>query len=936
MVSIEIDNQIYQVPEGTNLLQACLSLGLDLPYFCWHPALGSVGACRQCAVIQYQDRHDEVEGDQRDEVGRLVMSCMTPVTEGMRISIQAKSAQDFRSDIIELLMTNHPHDCPVCEEGGECHLQDMTQMSGHTYRQYSGKKRTHKNQYLGPFINHEMNRCIACYRCVRYYQDYAGGHDLQAMASHHHVYFGRSDEGVLESEFSGNLVEVCPTGVFTDRTFSAHYSRKWDLQQAPSICVHCAHGCNTSPGERYGSLRRIINRYNGAVNSYFLCDRGRFGYDFVNHPERPIRVLERDPSDRAASPAEFDRAQTRDWLQQALAGEVALIGIGSERASLEANFALRQLVGAEQFHMGMGDNAQMLVRRISQILQAGVAALPDRARIEQADYVLILGEDVLHTQPRLALSLRQTAANIGQQLAQELRIPAWQDAAVRCVRQTRKTPILIATPLATGIDDIAEQTYRASPQEIACLGFAIASALDADAPLPEGMSEVQQSLAQQIAKQLRSAKRPLIISGTACAHLGVIEASANIAKALVQSAGSDTDVALHYCLPAANSLGLALLDEGRGLENWQQVKERLASKPHHLVLLENDLTRQLQIDQLKELCDQAQRVILLDDLPNAAAQYADISLPTASFAECEGTWVSASARAQRSYAVMLPQGDVRAAWEWLADLIALRQQSAQPPWQHLEEVTQACAEAVPLLANITAAAPPASTRLQHMKIGRQPHRYSGRTAMQANRQVSEAQQPADDSPLAYSMEGFAGDKPAALTPYYWSPGWNSNQSVNKFQDEIGGALRGGDPGVSILAQTKGAPLSWFAPTLSEPAGDGDYLLLPAYHIFGSEEQSRLAAAIQERSPKAYVRLNEASASALEVAAGDGLELQAGEERLSLAVQIAPELPDHWLVVPAGLPETAALPFGEKVKACKDPDWRAPTETVICTDAGGQS
>ena len=252
MVSIEIDNHIYQVPEGSNLLQACLSLGLDLPYFCWHPSLGSVGACRQCAVIQYHDRHDEVEGDQRDEQGRLVMSCMTLVSEGMRISIDAKNARDFRSDIIELLMTNHPHDCPVCEEGGECHLQDMTQMSGHTYRRYRGKKRTHRNQYLGPFINHEMNRCIACYRCVRYYQDYAGGHDLQAMASHNHVYFGRHEDGVLENEFSGNLVEVCPTGVFTDRTLSQHYTRKWDLQAAPSICVHCAQGCNTSPGERYG------------------------------------------------------------------------------------------------------------------------------------------------------------------------------------------------------------------------------------------------------------------------------------------------------------------------------------------------------------------------------------------------------------------------------------------------------------------------------------------------------------------------------------------------------------------------------------------------------------------------------------------------------------------------------------------------------------
>ena len=127
-------------------------------------------------------------------------------------------AAEFRAAITELLMTNHPHDCPVCDEGGECHLQDMTVMTGHNQRRYRFGKRTHRNQDLGPLIEHEMNRCIACYRCLRFYQEYAGGHDLDVFQSHNHVYFGRHEDGVLESEFSGNLVEVCPTGVFTDKT----------------------------------------------------------------------------------------------------------------------------------------------------------------------------------------------------------------------------------------------------------------------------------------------------------------------------------------------------------------------------------------------------------------------------------------------------------------------------------------------------------------------------------------------------------------------------------------------------------------------------------------------------------------------------------------------------------------------------------------------
>ncbi|HUJ68077.1 MAG TPA: 2Fe-2S iron-sulfur cluster-binding protein, partial [Syntrophorhabdales bacterium] len=281
MAVIHIDGKTQEVKEGENLLKTCLGLGLDLPYFCWHPAMHSVGACRQCAVKQFRDENDTT--------GSIVMACMTPVTDGMRISVDDPEARRFRSGVIEWMMTNHPHDCPVCDEGGECHLQDMTVMTGHCRRRFRFKKRTHANQDLGPFVAHEMNRCIACYRCTRFYNDYAGGRDFGVFGSHHAVYFGRAHDGCLESPFAGNLVEVCPTGVFTDKTQREHYTRPWDLRTAPSVCVHCSLGCNTIPGERYGRLRRIRNRYNGSVNGYFLCDRGRYGYEFVASDRRIMR-----------------------------------------------------------------------------------------------------------------------------------------------------------------------------------------------------------------------------------------------------------------------------------------------------------------------------------------------------------------------------------------------------------------------------------------------------------------------------------------------------------------------------------------------------------------------------------------------------------------------------------------------------------------------
>ena len=261
------------------------------------------------------------------------MACMTPAAEGTRISIDDPEARGFRASVIEWLMINHPHDCPVCDEGGECHLQDMTVMTGHDYRRYRFTKRTHRNQDLGPFINHEMNRCIQCYRCVRFYRDYAGGRDFDVFGCHDDVYFGRHADGTLESEFSGNLVEVCPTGVFTDKTLMAPLHAQMGSADRAVGLRPLRLGCNTIPGERYGELRRIRNRYNREVNGYFLCDRGRFGYEFVNGPERLRAPMVRQHED--AAPVATTTAALRERLAELCAPPSRVVGIGSPRASLE-------------------------------------------------------------------------------------------------------------------------------------------------------------------------------------------------------------------------------------------------------------------------------------------------------------------------------------------------------------------------------------------------------------------------------------------------------------------------------------------------------------------------------------------------------------------------------------------------------------------------
>ena len=415
-------------------------------------------------------------------------------------------------------MLNHPHDCPVCDEGGECHLQDMTVMTGHTYRRTRFKKRTHRNQDLGPFINHEMNRCIACYRCVRFYRDYAGGRDLNVFRRHDHVYFGRHEDGVLESEFSGNLVEVCPTGVFTDRTLKQRYTRKWDLQTAPSICVHCGLGCNTIVGERYGTLRRILNRYNHEVNGYFLCDRGRFGYEFVNSDKRirsasisapspsreegracpePSRRACPEPSRRSEGLRQIEKGAALKHISDILSASRSVIGIGSPRASLESNFALRMLVWPENFYSGMSGHEHELTSLVIDIIRNGPARTPSLHDVEMADAVLILGEDVTSTAPMLALALRQSVWNKPKEMAMGINIPAWDDNAVRNFAQHETGPLYVAALAGTKLDDIASRVYHAAPDDLARLGFAIAHELDPRAPAVPHASQKIVSLAER-------------------------------------------------------------------------------------------------------------------------------------------------------------------------------------------------------------------------------------------------------------------------------------------------------------------------------------------------------------------------------------------------------------------------------------------------------
>lgn len=695
MVTIFIDNKPYEVKPGQNVLHAAVSHGLNLPYFCWHPALGCAGACRQCAVQHFKDENDTQ--------GRMVMSCMTPATEGARFSIEHSTCKSFRADVIEWMMTNHPHDCPVCDEGGECHLQDMTVMSGHNQRQYRFKKRTHKNQDLGPYINHEMNRCIACYRCTRYYRDVAGGDDLHAFSSGNKVYFGRMEDGQLESEFSGNLVEICPTGVFTDKTFKAYHSRKWDLQTAPSICQNCSLGCNISPGERLSNLRRVQNRFHPEINGYFICDKGRFGHRFVNDKNQ------------------VPRAENI----QALPKDKAYIGVGSPKASLEANYALLKLVGQDNFYTAQTETEFDLVSRILEILSQHpeTASLED---VRNADAVFVLGEDLTQTAPMLALAIRQNLYKKAQDKAGTQGIPEWNDLAVRNAQRDLPPVLYMAHDTPTKLDALATQIIKTDLEDI-----------------------------QSWLSLLQAAKNPVIIAGTSLGSEALVRMSIELRKLAPQSK-------LCYVLPHANSFGLALL--GPKLLSGQT--------EGGLIVLETELPADLRT--------QFQEVIAIDFLETPTTQQANIALGCGSFAETTGSMVNNEGRAQRFYSVFERRNQRPESWRILRDLGGFS-------WQNIDELCGEFSKDFPIFEPYFKQVHNTSFRIDGQKIARQTPEFSGRTSMNADLSLHEQAPLKDpDSPFAYSMEGYHGDMPADLASSYWRPGWNSVSALNTLSHATSG------------------------------------------------------------------------------------------------------------------------------------------------------
>jgi NADH-quinone oxidoreductase subunit G len=548
----------------------------------------------------------------------IQMSCMVEAQDGMVVSSTDAEAVDFRRHVIEFLMLHHPHDCPVCDEGGHCLLQDLTVAGGHGRRRYEGLKRTHRNQDLGPLVQHEMNRCIQCYRCSRYYQEVTGYRDLGVMGIGNRVYFGRSRPGVLESPFAGNLVDICPTGVFTDKP-SRTIGRRWDFQRQASVCIHCSLGCNLTAATRYRQVVRHEARPNRDVNGYFICDRGRYGYAYASAAQRPRTAVQDGEPAPTTQVLDRVRATIRTVTDRSGAGSVALAA--SPRASLET---LAMVQKACRQHGWRGPALVHTTRQAHNLKTALASLQPDlavsMAGVAAACDALVVGADPLNEAPMLALALRQV--------------------------QRRGGRVTVIDPRGVRLPFECDH-WAVTPDRIGPLLQALVTEIGGSDASPSGASDSFPVAA--LAKQLNGSPRPVVVCGTDIVTGAEIGLAAELARQLHRT---HVEAGLFYTLGGPNAFAAGLVG-GHDAATETLIAGIETGAIRMLITVEQDLWSGFpDRPRLQAALAKLEHLAVLDYVDTPLNRQAAYFVPTQPLYEHTSHWINQEGRLQRAEAVM--------------------------------------------------------------------------------------------------------------------------------------------------------------------------------------------------------------------------------------------------------------------------------------------
>ena len=680
MVEIELDGRKVEVAEGSMVMHAAEKAGTYIPHFCYHKKLSIAANCRMCLV--------DVE-----KAPKPMPACATPVTQGMIVRTKSDKAIKAQQSVMEFLLINHPLDCPICDQGGECQLQDLAVGYGGSSSRYAEEKRVVFHKDVGPLISmEEMSRCIHCTRCVRVGPAVAGVMELGMIHRGEHSEITTVVGDTVDSELSGNMIDICPVGALTSKPFR-YSARTWELSRRKSVSPHDSTGANLIVQVKNHRVMRVVPLENEDVNECWIADRDRFSYEALNGDDRLTRPMLK----QGGQWREVDWQTALEYVANGLQGVKNQHGANAIGALVSPHSTLEELYLAGALVRGLGsDNIDYRLRNAQFPAAEGVRWLGTSiASLSSLQSVLVVGSNLRKDHPLFAQRIRQAARRGCTVTAINAREYDW----AMPVAQTLLAPASgWLAALAEVAAALAQEKGVAAPHAVAQVGDA----------------------AQAVARALLSGEHKAVLLGNGAAH----HAQASSLLALAQWIAEQTGATVGYLTEAANTVGAQFVGaqpQSNGLNAAQMLSGGV--KAALLLNTEPEHDSALGADAAKALAGMDMVVTLSPFKTNL--EFSDVLLPIAPFSETSGTFANAEGRLQSFHAVVKPLGEARPAWKVLRVLGSL----LSVPGIGFETSQE-------VLAHATGVAPSAAA-LERIPAGRLSNRTAASAAAPADAAVGE-------------------------------------------------------------------------------------------------------------------------------------------------------------------------------------------------------
>ncbi len=619
MVKIEINGQVVEAQEGDMLIDVADQAQISIPRFCYHKKLSIAGSCRMCLV--------EVEG-----AWKPLPACATPVTDGMKVHTKSKKAITAQKSVMEFLLINHPLDCPICDQGGECELQDVAMDYGEDVSRHSEPKRILGDKNVGSLIQTDMTRCIHCTRCVRFGQEIAGVMELGATGRSEFVEIGTYIEGSITSEMSGNMIDICPVGALTSKPFR-YSARAWELKAHKSIAPHDSIGSNIIIHTKNGLVKRVVPDENDSINEVWISDKDRFSYEAINSESRLQRPMIKKKGVWEEADWETALAFAAEKLQSV--ENPSEIGVlASPNSTLEEFFLLKKLAS----NLGT-NNTDYRLRQVDFSMDKTGFFAPilnhSFEKVEKLKSVLIVGSYLRKELPLLNHRLRKSQVN---------------GAIISSINPEE---------FEMNFDlshDYVDLDY------VSLIANVAKAALDDSDLSDDSLTHIVASnTAKKIIQDLKSHEESSILVG----QISTTDKQYGLIVRLCQLIATATDSTLNVLPMAANEVGAQLVKfvPEKGLNTAQMVKKPLQAYINFGLEPELDMLNGGLA--LKSMCN-ADCVINFTSFDSESQrEYADVMLPIATFAETAGTYVNATGLKQSFRPAAIPIGECKPAWKIL-------------------------------------------------------------------------------------------------------------------------------------------------------------------------------------------------------------------------------------------------------------------------------